>query len=511
MKNQVSPLNTISRRMKYSCLFLSLTKLLFQSLFLAVVTILFIIFATPWLNIGNRPISQLLTSGGFRDCIIVYVTVSVKMGLHLFAEVLYPMSATYSTFLPRIGLILSILLPSVFLLHFGDSEPRIITSFLSMGYDIQGFNSLKIIIMSYLELLLAVLVSLFRIGVTSNIIQTTKVYLQGSGETALGIINDFLTYDKIDAGILKLELETVLFWDLVEATVRPFFLQARLKNINLILKDHIKGIHLRSISQQQQYGSGGMAALPADVAKGFISSSSSSSSTASSSELSVIQLSVEDQGPGIERKMAIEHGGKLSVFSDGLGCGSTFSLDLPVLLADSQRHEISATTSQKSNTMTGSTKLTMSNFRQTGIQSLSRKIGSVTPSPTNTLLSITADLYSLAGSYSKKEVSGPIPVPMSSSKEKPALIRTGSLVTSNIAISALNSNDEYDFNRINSSSSTSTSTSRSRVTIRCQNLAVIFDEVHFNSVRSLEIVGDIEVKSYSLLFYYPVLRKAILL
>ena len=53
----------------------------------------------------------------------------------------------------------------------------------------------------------------------------TVIDLQSSGNTALGIINDFLTYDKLDAGILKLELERQPYWRLIQSTIRPFFIQ----------------------------------------------------------------------------------------------------------------------------------------------------------------------------------------------------------------------------------------------------------------------------------------------
>eukprot|EP01041_Mallomonas_annulata_P014643 gene14643-31153_t len=86
------------------------------------------------------------------------------------------------------------------------------------------------ILLGCLGCLLSIVPALYQKSDLDSIeIFTTTTYsrddLQGSGETALGIINDFLTYDKIDAGMLKLELERVLFWDLVENSIRPFFLQ----------------------------------------------------------------------------------------------------------------------------------------------------------------------------------------------------------------------------------------------------------------------------------------------
>ena len=49
--------------------------------------------------------------------------------------------------------------------------------------------------------------------------------IQGSLETSLDILNDLLNYEKLDAGIMKLELEPLSVWPLIRDTFAPFFLQ----------------------------------------------------------------------------------------------------------------------------------------------------------------------------------------------------------------------------------------------------------------------------------------------
>jgi signal transduction histidine kinase len=59
--------------------------------------------------------------------------------------------------------------------------------------------------------------------------------VMSNAESAVGILNDLLNYDKIEMGALKLELTVVPIWDLVERTVSEFKLAATAQKINAIL------------------------------------------------------------------------------------------------------------------------------------------------------------------------------------------------------------------------------------------------------------------------------------
>jgi len=49
--------------------------------------------------------------------------------------------------------------------------------------------------------------------------------LKSSGKIALDMVNDLLVYDKLEAGILKLDLDHLPAWDLITDAIRPFQLQ----------------------------------------------------------------------------------------------------------------------------------------------------------------------------------------------------------------------------------------------------------------------------------------------
>ena len=49
--------------------------------------------------------------------------------------------------------------------------------------------------------------------------------IETSCETALAILNDLLVYDKLDSGILKLELQRVHATEFLMETIEPFYLQ----------------------------------------------------------------------------------------------------------------------------------------------------------------------------------------------------------------------------------------------------------------------------------------------
>jgi len=49
--------------------------------------------------------------------------------------------------------------------------------------------------------------------------------IQNSVNISLDILNDLLNYEKLDAGIMKLELESLSVWSIIQDSVTPFYLQ----------------------------------------------------------------------------------------------------------------------------------------------------------------------------------------------------------------------------------------------------------------------------------------------
>jgi len=61
-------------------------------------------------------------------------------------------------------------------------------------------------------------------GASEERIQTVG-NIESCCEIAVGILNDLLVFDKLDSGILKLDLERLNVYDFLTETVEPFYLQ----------------------------------------------------------------------------------------------------------------------------------------------------------------------------------------------------------------------------------------------------------------------------------------------
>ena len=59
--------------------------------------------------------------------------------------------------------------------------------------------------------------------------------ISNSCQTALSILNDLLTFDKIDSGQMKIELEETHPWSYFHQAVKPFSVQARQNNVRLTI------------------------------------------------------------------------------------------------------------------------------------------------------------------------------------------------------------------------------------------------------------------------------------
>ena len=51
--------------------------------------------------------------------------------------------------------------------------------------------------------------------------------VESSCEIAINILNDLLVFDKLEAGILKLEITSLPAYSFIEETIKPFYLQVK--------------------------------------------------------------------------------------------------------------------------------------------------------------------------------------------------------------------------------------------------------------------------------------------
>ena len=56
-----------------------------------------------------------------------------------------------------------------------------------------------------------------------------------SADTAISVLNDLMSYDKLDTGMMVIEREVLAIWDLIRTTIHPFSVQAKAKGIELEL------------------------------------------------------------------------------------------------------------------------------------------------------------------------------------------------------------------------------------------------------------------------------------
>lgn len=59
--------------------------------------------------------------------------------------------------------------------------------------------------------------------------------IEESSDAAISVLNDLINYDKLDTGNLNIEVEPVAIWDLFGPSVRPFLVQARHANVELTI------------------------------------------------------------------------------------------------------------------------------------------------------------------------------------------------------------------------------------------------------------------------------------
>lgn len=59
--------------------------------------------------------------------------------------------------------------------------------------------------------------------------------IEESSDSAIVVLNDLINYDKISMGGLNVELRMMSFWSLITTTIKPFYVQAKQKNVALEL------------------------------------------------------------------------------------------------------------------------------------------------------------------------------------------------------------------------------------------------------------------------------------
>ena len=70
-----------------------------------------------------------------------------------------------------------------------------------------------------------------KIGATDTILATVKT-LEHASDVAIDILNDLLLYDKLDSGLLKLDIQKICLIPFVTDIAEPFQLQVIILNNN---------------------------------------------------------------------------------------------------------------------------------------------------------------------------------------------------------------------------------------------------------------------------------------
>eukprot|EP00607_Mallomonas_marina_P003979 CAMPEP_0182437352 /NCGR_PEP_ID=MMETSP1167-20130531/84989_1 /TAXON_ID=2988 /ORGANISM="Mallomonas Sp, Strain CCMP3275" /LENGTH=487 /DNA_ID=CAMNT_0024630241 /DNA_START=924 /DNA_END=2387 /DNA_ORIENTATION=- len=194
-----------------------------------------------------------------------------------------------------------------------------------------------------------------------------------SCDIAVNVLNELLTFDKLEAGTLMVEKVDIPFMKFVQETVQPFQIQARKKEITLsvqnVCKNHVvvassivngdrnklAQILRNLVSNALKFTPvGGQVDVKVDVIR-----------SDDGSDENMVKVDIVDSGAGVskenQRKLFKEivqfnpgtlqggggsglglyisygiaslHDGSLSVFSEGEGHGCTFTLTLPVILS----------------------------------------------------------------------------------------------------------------------------------------------------------------------------------
>eukprot|EP00607_Mallomonas_marina_P010339 CAMPEP_0182422232 /NCGR_PEP_ID=MMETSP1167-20130531/7852_1 /TAXON_ID=2988 /ORGANISM="Mallomonas Sp, Strain CCMP3275" /LENGTH=769 /DNA_ID=CAMNT_0024600093 /DNA_START=268 /DNA_END=2577 /DNA_ORIENTATION=- len=226
--------------------------------------------------------------------------------------------------------------------------------------------------------------------------------IKQSCAAALEVVNDFLLFDKIVSSKLELELNPLNIVKLVNTSVQPFFIQARRCRTTLSIVNeigdskfvgHILGdkhkltqVLRNMLSNALKFTpSGGTIELKIrrvntsdDICQYVIDVTDSGVGISKDNQEKLFKDIIQfnpgklQAGGGtglgmyISRNIMLMHDGDLSVRSDGEGCGSTFSMSLPMTIIN--RFNLSHSGSQES--LTHSNKISVGESAQSSTSSL---------------------------------------------------------------------------------------------------------------------------------------------
>jgi len=226
-----------------------------------------------------------------------------------------------------------------------------------------------------------------------NWIQLTDEALSNT-EAAVDVLNDLLNYDKIESGTLRLEFSSLPIWQVVKKTTACFAMQAKEKNVTLTLTGAIWDGQLspHELAQYQALQVVGDSMRISQVLRNLMSNAIKFTPTSGSISVHAewlpgaladakidmtleeseqwlinpragsVRVSVTDTGAGlspeqlleigaegvqfnanqlqagqgsglglfISKGIAEQHGGTFRVASEGLDCGATFCIELPL-------------------------------------------------------------------------------------------------------------------------------------------------------------------------------------
>eukprot|EP01041_Mallomonas_annulata_P002326 gene2326-4526_t len=125
----------------------------------------------------------------------------------------------------------------------------------------------------------------------------TLADLQSSVDIAVNTLNELLDYEKLDAGLMRIEPETIKPGPLILDTIRPFKSQAERYGVNFT-----SDVGLEDMLVELQ------------------------------------DIEVVDTGAGI----SVLHNGNIFVSSEGEGQGSTFTIQIPIIMEETKENNITA-------------------------------------------------------------------------------------------------------------------------------------------------------------------------
>eukprot|EP01041_Mallomonas_annulata_P001636 gene1636-3171_t len=192
--------------------------------------------------------------------------------------------------------------------------------------------------------------------------------LKTSCDISLAVINEMLLFDKIEEGILRLEKTWMDAFLFIKNTISPFVIQAMQANVSIKLHLPVESI--------ENAGSEVFVTVSLQPDEDRVAATFDGLfDEINNAGKYTLRIDVRDSGPGISKVISNEitnlHEGKLSVFSDGEGFGSTFSLEIPSLMDCHQLPQQQSTSSSRDNNTDRKTNTNDNNVTTTTVSTTS--------------------------------------------------------------------------------------------------------------------------------------------